>query len=122
MYQIVFNEISSAELSSLGTLEQLQLLDSFRVDQSVIEKINESEDFGRFERDGKVLYRYRTDSLRIYFRVEEQKVFVDRILSRNSLEDFFFRSGMPVSEDDALAQSPHFWELIDEGQESKLSK
>jgi len=122
VYQIVFNEISSAELSALGTLEQLQLLDSFRVDQSVIENIEERQDFGRFERDGKVLYRYRTDSLRIYFRVSEQTVFVDRILSRNSLEDFFFRSGMPVSEDDALAQSPHFWKLIDEGQESKMSK
>ena len=122
MYQIVFNEISSAELSALGTLEQLQLLDTFKVDQAVLEGIEDSEQFGKFEREGKTLYRFRTDSLRIYFRVAEQTVFVDRILSKNSLNDFFFRSGMPVSEDEALAQSPHFWKLIDEGQESETKR
>ena len=34
MLQIVFNEISAAEISRLGTLEQLELLDEFQVSEA----------------------------------------------------------------------------------------
>ncbi len=122
MYQIVFNEISSAELSTLGALEQLQLLDSFKVNQEVLENLDENDQFGKIERNGKVIYRYRTESLRIYFHTEDKRLIVNRVLSKNSLDDFLYRSGMPLSEDEALAQSPHFWKLIDESQQSEPKK
>jgi len=38
---------------------------------------------------------------------------VHRILSRNSLKDFLYRSSLPVGEDEALQQNPKFWELIE---------
>jgi len=38
---------------------------------------------------------------------------VHRILSRNSLKDFLFRSSLPTGEDEALQQNPKFWELIE---------
>ena len=39
MLQIVFNEISAAEISQLGTLEQLELLDEFRVSEDDLERL-----------------------------------------------------------------------------------
>jgi hypothetical protein len=40
---------------------------------------------------------------------------VHRIFSRNTLKDFFFRNvQMTQDEDDALAENPDFWEMIDE--------
>ena len=119
MYQVVFNEISAAELSSLSTLEQLHLLDSFKVDQKRLDDLDEGDDFGKIERDGKTLFRYRTEDYRIYFEVVDGFVTVHRVLSKNTLSDFFFRSGMPLSEDEILSQSPHFWKLINEGSEAK---
>jgi hypothetical protein len=40
-------------------------------------------------------------------------VLVHRILSRNTLKDFFYRSGLKVEEDEALQQNPKFWEMIE---------
>jgi len=40
-------------------------------------------------------------------------VVVHRILSRHTLKDFFFRSGLKVEEDAALQQNPKFWEMIE---------
>jgi hypothetical protein len=38
---------------------------------------------------------------------------VHRILSRHTLKDFMFRSGLKMPEDEALQQNPKFWELIE---------
>ena len=51
MFQIVFNEISAAEISSLDTLEQLELLEEFKVHKEDLENLDE-ERFGKIERDG----------------------------------------------------------------------
>ena len=116
--QIVFNEISAAEISQLSTLDQLDLLDAFRVTEEKLENLDGSE-YARFERDGRVLYRFRTDEYRIYFCVEESNVIVHRVLHKNTFSDFLFRSKMRVSEDEALAKSKHFWKLIDEGRNAR---
>lgn len=118
MLQIVFNEISAAEISKLNTMEQLDLLDSFRVTE---EKLNHLEggDYGKLVRDGKVLYRFRTKDYRFYFEVQDGSIIVHRLLHKNSFSDFLFRSKMPVSEDEALSESKHFWKLIDEGRNAR---
>jgi mRNA-degrading endonuclease RelE of RelBE toxin-antitoxin system len=116
--QIVFNEISAAELSQLGTLEQLELLDEFKVSEDDLERLDD-ERFGRIERDGKTLYRFRAKDYRFYFEVGDGVVVVHRVLHRNTFSDFLFRSRMPVSEDEALAKSKHFWKLIDEGRKAR---
>mgnify|MGYP000450756351 CR=1 FL=1 len=55
--QIVFNEISAAEISQLDTLEQLELLDEFKVTRDDLEHF-EDERFGKIERDGKTLSQF----------------------------------------------------------------
>jgi hypothetical protein len=114
VFQIVFNEISAAEISRLDTLEQLDLLDSFRVSETDLENLD-GERFGKIERDGKQLYRFRAKDYRFYFEVKDASVVVHRLLHKGTFSDFLFRSKMPLAEDEALAASKHFWKLIDEG-------
>ncbi len=118
MFQIVFNEISAAELSSLGTLEQLELLEEFQVGKEDLTNL-QGDRFGKIERDGRVLYRFRAKEYRFYFEVKEDLVVVHRVLHRGTFSDFLFRSKMPLAEDEALAGSKHFWKLIDEGRNAK---
>jgi len=120
--QIVFNEISAAEISRLETLEQLELLDAFKVTEADlvdIDDVQSEKSFGKMIRDGKTLYRFRTDDYRIYFEVAKNSVIVHRVLNKNTFSDFLFRSKMPVSEDEQLAESKHFWTLIDEGRNAR---
>ena len=121
MLQIVFNEISAAEISQLGTLEQLELLDEFKVREEDLQHL-EDERFGKIERDGKELYRFRSRDWRFYFEVLDDHVKVHRVLHKNTFQDFLFRSKLPFGgEDEELAQSKQFWHLIDEGRNAKPS-
>ncbi|MGJ8678214.1 MAG: hypothetical protein ACSHX0_11900 [Akkermansiaceae bacterium] len=118
MLQIVFNEISAAEISHLDTLSQLELLDSFKVTESDLAELD-NERFGKMEREGKTLYRFRANDYRIYFEATKDSIIVHRVLNKNTFSDFLFRSKMPLSEDEELANSKHFWKLIDEGREAR---
>ena len=117
MLQIVFNEISAAELSGLDTLEQLELVDQFKVTREDLDQLN-GERFGKIERDGHTLYRFRAKEYRFYFEVKDNRVIVHRVLHKNTFSDFLFRSNIPL-EDEALAESKHFWKLIDEGRNAR---
>lgn len=91
---------------------QLQILGEFRgLPQQVL--ATELDDFGKLERGGKMLHRFRVGDYRVYFERHELGVLVHRILSRNTLKDFFYRSGLKVEEDEALQQNPKFWEMIE---------
>jgi len=119
--QIVFNEVSAAEISLLDTLEQLELLDEFTVSEDDLTHL-EDDRFGRIERDGKTLYRFRSRDWRFYFEVIDDHVRVHRVLHKNTFQDFIFRSKLPFrAEDEELAQSKQFWRLIDEGRKAKPS-
>lgn len=121
MHQIVFNTISAAELSKLDTLSQLDILDQFKVNP---ETLNDGSDdrFGKIDRDGLTLYRFRCADHRLYFELQEEHVVVHRVLHKNTFDDFLFRSKLPMtSEDKELAQSKHFWTLIDEGRSADRS-
>ncbi len=118
MLQIVFNEISAAEISALDTLEQLELLEEFKVRKEDLDNLGEGR-FGKIERDGRVLYRYRAKDYRFYFEVREGAVIVHRVLHKGTFSDFMFRSKLPLAEDEALAESKHFWKLIDEGRNAR---
>ena len=114
--ELVFNKISAAEVSSIPTLEQLDLLGDFQVSESTLQTLDDAR-FGKMEKDGKILYRYVAKDYRIYFEVIEGKVIVHRVLHANSLNDFLFRTNISptAGEDEILSQSKHFWKLIDEG-------
>jgi hypothetical protein len=45
-------------------------------------------------------------------------VLVHRVLSRHTLKDFFFRSGLKTGEDETLQENPKFWELIESAKNS----
>jgi len=118
VFQIVFNEISAAEISQLDTLAQLELMDQFKVTQEDLDNLD-GERFGKIERDGKVLYRYRAEDWRVYFEVKDGSVVVHRVLHKGTFSDFVFRSKIPLAEDEELAESKHFWKLIDEGRAAR---
>lgn len=118
VFQVIFNEISAAELSQLPTLTQLELLDEFQVSPEDLES-PDGEKFGCLERGGKTLFRYRAKDVRIYFETTDEGVLVHRVLNKNTFQDFLFRTNLPLSEDEALSQSKVFWELIEEGENAR---
>ena len=118
MLQIVFNEISAGEISRLDTLEQLELLDAFKVTEQTLHDID-GENYGKIVRDGTPLYRFRANDYRIYFEVLDENVVVHRVLHKNTFSDLLFRNKLPVGEDEELSKSKHFWNLIDEGRQAR---
>jgi mRNA-degrading endonuclease RelE of RelBE toxin-antitoxin system len=111
-FQIIFNPTSAAELSKMPRDLQLNILGEFRGLPRHVMKAD-LERFGKLERNGKTLHRFRLGDYRVYFERHELGIVVHRILSRNSLKDFLFRSSLPMREDEALQEDPRFWELIE---------
>jgi mRNA-degrading endonuclease RelE of RelBE toxin-antitoxin system len=111
-FQIIFNPTSAAELARMPKELQLHILGEFRgLPQQVMQ--TELGEFGKLERAGRVLHRFRVGDYRVYFERHELGLVVHRILSRHTLKDFLFRSGLKMDEDEALQQNPKFWELIE---------
>ena len=111
-FQIIFNPTSAAELAKLPKELQLQIFGEFRgLPQQVMN--TELDDFGKLERAGHTLHRFRVGDYRVYFERHDLGVVVHRILSRHTLKDFYFRSGLKLDEDEALQQNPKFWEMIE---------
>jgi mRNA-degrading endonuclease RelE of RelBE toxin-antitoxin system len=111
-FQIIFNPTSASELAKMPKELQLQILGEFRgLPQQVMK--TDLDDFGKLERAGRTLHRFRVGDYRVYFERHELGVVVHRILSRHTLKDFLFRSGLKVQEDKALEENPKFWEMIE---------
>ena len=119
MFQIVFNEISAAEISAMPTELQLDLLAEFQILPEDLDQLDPNR-FGRMVRDGKTLYRYRAKDYRIYFEKAAEGITIHRVLHKNTIRDFLFRSKLPmVEEDRTLGEKAGFWELIAEGEKSR---
>src|SRR5271154_1439632 len=117
MFQIIFTPTSAAELAKMPKELQLQILGEFRgLPHQVLGA--ELGEFGKLERDGRTLHRFRVGDYRVYFERHELGVLVHRILSRHTLKDFFFRSGLKTGEDETLQENPKFWELIESAKNS----
>src|SRR5690242_6561434 len=112
-FQIIFNPTSTLERARMPKELQLYILREFRgLPQEVMH--TELERFGKLERSGRTLHRFRLGEYRIYFQRHELGIVVHRILNRNSLKDFLFRTRLPMGEDAALQDNPKFWDLIEE--------
>ena len=111
-FQIIFNPISASELAKMPRELQLNILGEFRGLPHEVMK-SDLQHFGKLERHGKILHRFRLGDYRVYFERHDLGVVVHRILSRNTLKDFLFRSSLPTGEDKALEENPKFWELIE---------
>ena len=117
MLQIIFNSVSAKELAALPRKLQLEVIDGFQLFPQDFEK--DDEKFGQLTRGGKKIYRYRVKDYRIYFERNGDIINVRCILNRNSLKDFFFRSKLPISEDQLLQENPKFWQLLETSGDKK---
>ena len=118
MFQIVFNELSAAEMAQLPKELQLELLAEFQFLPEDLDNLD-PERFGIVEREGKKLHRYRAKDYRIYFERTVEGITVQRVLHKNTIRDFLFRTKLPMAEDDQLGQSKSFWKLIQEGENAR---
>jgi mRNA-degrading endonuclease RelE of RelBE toxin-antitoxin system len=120
-FQIIFTPTAAAELARMPKELQLTILGDFRgLPQQVVG--TELDQFGKLIQEGRVLHRFRIGDYRIYFERHELGILVHRILSKNTLKDFLFRSGLKTPEDEALQENPKFWELIEsaKGKQGKI--
>ena len=100
---------------------QLDILGEFRgLPQEVMS--TDLERFGKLERAGRTMHRFRLGDYRIYFERHDLGVLVHRVLSKNTLKDFLFRSSLPTGEDEALQENPKFWELIEAAREGTAKR
>lgn len=114
MFQIIFNDVSAAEMARLPKELQLEVLSEFHF---IPEDFKEKQDerIGILEREGKIYYRFRAKDYRIYFQKENNNIMIHRVLNKNTLKDFLFRTKLPLGEDETLQKDPNFWRLLDEG-------
>ncbi len=119
MFQVIFNPISAAEMSALPKDLQLDLLCEFQVLPEDLENVG-NEKFGMIHRDGRKLFRYRCLDHRIYFEPHPKGIIVHRVLHKNTIRDFLYRSELPMTEDEQIADAGAFWELIDAAREPSL--
>lgn len=119
MFQVIFNEISAAEMAALPKDLQLDLLTEFQILPKDLENLD-NEHFGNIKRDGRRLMRYRAKDYRIYFEPHPDGILVHRVLHKNTIRDFLFRSNLPMAEEDAaLGEAGGFWELISEAESKR---
>jgi mRNA-degrading endonuclease RelE of RelBE toxin-antitoxin system len=119
-FQIIFNPTSAVELARMPKELQLQILGEFRGLPQQVQ--TELDDFGKLERAGRILHRFRVGDYRVYFERHDLGVVVHRILNRHTLKDFMYRSGLKLQEDEALQQNPKFWELIEVAKVTSTAK
>jgi len=106
-------------MAALPKLLQLDLLAEFQLLPEDIDSLD-GEKFGKVEREGRVLLRYRAHDYRIYFEPCSEGVLVHRVLHKNTIRDFLFRSSLPMTEEDEqLSEAGGFWNLIEEGEQKK---
>ena len=118
MFQIIFNELSAAEMAALPKSLQLDLLAEFQILPEDLDRLD-AKHFGVIEREGKKLYRYRAKDYRIYFAKTDEGIKVHRVLHKNTLRDFLFRSKLPTAEDAQLEKAREFWKLIEQGERTR---
>jgi hypothetical protein len=119
VFQVIFNRISAAEMAALPKDLQLDLLAEFQFLPGDLESL-EDEKFGKVSRDGRSLLRYRPRDYRIYFEKHPEGLLIHRVLHKNTIRDFLFRSNLPIDEEDGeVAKTNDFWSLIHEAEESR---
>ena len=112
MYQVTFSAQAMHELNRLDKLLQLDLVEpisSLKLDDLA----HPREPLGRFSRTGKEFYRLRAGDFRLYFDAQGEKLHVNYILHKNSLEDFLLRNKFPVSEQQLFEQDSKFWKYLE---------
>lgn len=112
MLQVNFTNRAMIELNKLGKLEQMEIVDALA---GVTPKrlLEEASEFGRFDRDGRTLYRLRIDDWRVYFAAEGDTLLVHYVLHRKTLGDFVIRFKLPVNDEQAIEEHKSFRDYLD---------
>jgi len=119
VFQVIFNKISAAELAVLPKDLQLDLLSEFHFLPEDLDLLEKDKGFGKVARDGRTLHRYRAKDYRIYFERHPDGLLIHRVLHKNTIRDFLFRSNLPLDDEDGgLADTKAFWKLIHEAEEA----
>jgi mRNA interferase RelE/StbE len=112
MYQVTFSEQSMRELNKLDKLAQLAVIEPIsRLTPGDL--AHPREPLGRFSRGGKKFFRLRAGDFRFYFSVRSDTLHTHYILHKASLEDFLFRTNLPVSEQQLFEQHSKFWKYLE---------
>ncbi len=112
MYQVTFSEQAMLELNKLDKLAQLDAIDPIS-SLKPADLAHPREPLGHFRRGPRSLFRLRAGDFRFYFEQRDDKLHVDYILHRNSLEDFLLRNKLPVSEQQLVEQHSKFWKYLE---------
>lgn len=112
MYQVTFSEQAMRELNRLDKLAQLEAIEPIS-SLKAADIAQPREPLGHFKRGTKSLYRLRAGDFRFYFEVIGDRLHVDYILHKNSLEDFLLRNKLPVSEQQLVEQDSKFWKYLE---------
>ena len=115
MFQVIFNPVSAAEMSALPKDLQLDLLSEFQVLPENLDSLD-GKDFSKIQRDGRTLHRFRCRDHRIYFERHAEGILIHRVLHKNTIRDFLFRSKLPMTDDadqaDQAEGTDQFWKLL----------
>ncbi len=112
MFQVNFTNRAMVELNKLGKLEQMEIVDAL---SGVTPRrlLEDAAGFGRFDRDGRTLYRLRVEDWRVYFGAEGDTLLVRYVLHRKTLGDFVIRFKLPVHDEQAIEDHKSFRDYLD---------
>lgn len=112
MLQVSFSDQCISELNSFEKGFQMEIIES--ISSLKEDDFNKSsETLGVFSRKGETFYRLRIKDHRIYFKKNELEIHCYYLLSKNTLSDFLFRSGLPVSDEIILEKEESFWKYLE---------
>ena len=103
-------------MSALPQHLQLDLLSEFQVLPEDLNSL-QGESFGKIQRDGRTLHRFRSSDHRIYFERHAEGILIHRVLHKNTIRDFLYRSKLPMTDDDqtdGAENTDQFWKMIHE--------
>ena len=117
MFQVIFNPVSASEMSSLPKDLQLDLLAEFQILPEDLSSLT-GANFSTIRRDGRTLHRFRCLDHRIYFERHDEGIIIHRVLHKNTIRDFLFRSKLPMNDGDdqgdQAESTDQFWKMIQE--------
>lgn len=116
MFQVIFNPVSASEMSALPKDLQLDLLSEFQILPDDLNSLD-GENFSRIQRDGRTLHRFRCRDHRIYFERHDEGILIHRVLHKNTIRDFLFRSKLPMNDEeqtDRAEGTDQFWKMLHE--------
>jgi hypothetical protein len=117
VFQVIFNPVSAAEMSALPKDLQLDLLSEFQILPDDLNSLD-GDNFSKIQRDGRTLHRFRCRDHRIYFERHAEGILIHRVLHKNTIRDFLFRSKLPMNDGDdqgdQAESTDQFWKMIQE--------